>query len=125
MDTVLIADRDLGFVFWLGEELNKLGHRALPALNESQAAAMAKQFPPDVVVFSLSFPRVSDLLKSFDQPQKKLRVVALPMEPEARMEKLRDLRAVIERAPELDAFLRETEAAESGSRAQSAILGAA
>ncbi|HEY1241882.1 MAG TPA: hypothetical protein VGF16_15070 [Bryobacteraceae bacterium] len=125
MDTVLIADRDLGFVFWLGGELNKLGYLALPALNEAQAAAMAKQFPPDVVVFNPSFPRVADLLESLRQPQKPLRVLAVPPDPEERLEKLHDLKTALEQAAELDVFLDEREAAGSGARAHGVILGAA
>lgn len=121
MDTVLIADRDLGFVFWLGGELNKLGYFALPALNESQATTMAKQFPPDVVVFNRSFPKVADLLESFRQPQKSLRVLALPSDPEERLEKLGNLRAALEQAIALDEFLGERES----THARSAILGAA
>jgi len=117
MDTVLIADRDLGLVFWLGGELNKLGYLALPALNESQAVAMARQYPPDVVVFNPSFPNVADLLESLRHAGKSLRVLALPLDPEERMEKLRDLRTALDQAPELDAFL--------GQHARSVILGAA
>lgn len=117
MDTVLIADRDLGFVFWLGGELNQLGYLALPALNESQGTTMAKQFPPDVVVFSPSFPKIADLLESLRQPQKPLRVLALPPDPEERIEMVRNLKTALEQAPELDAFL--------GQRARSVILGAA
>ncbi len=121
METVLIADRDLGFVFWLGGELNKLGYLALPALNESQATTMAKQFPPDVVVFNPSFPKVADLLESFRQPQKSPRVVALPPDPEERLEKMRNLQAALEQAVALDVFLGERE----GARSRSVILGAA
>lgn len=121
MDTVLIADRDLGFVFWLGGELNKLGYFALPALNESQAATMAKQFPPDVVLFNPSFPKVADLLESFRQAQKSLRVLALPPDPEERLEKLGNLQAALEQAVTLDVFLGEREL----TTARSAILGAA
>ena len=121
MDTVLIADRDLGFVFWLGGELNKLGYLALPALNESQAAAMAKQFSPDVVVCNPSFPKLADLLESFRQPQKPLRVLALPPDPEERLEKLRNPQAALEQAVTLGAFLGERDPA----RARSVILGAA
>ena len=121
MDTVLIADRDLGFVFWLGGELNKLGYLALPALNESQATAMAKQFPPDVVVFNPSFPKVGDFLESFREPQKSLRVLALPSDPEERLEKLRNLQAALDQAVTVDVFLGEREPAS----ARSVILGAA
>lgn len=121
MDTVLIADRDLGFVFWLGGELTKLGYLALPALNQSQATAMAKRCPPDVVVFNPSFPKVANLLESFRQPQKPVRVLALPPDPEERLEKLRNLQTALEQAVTLGVFLGEREPA----RVRSVILGAA
>ena len=38
--TVLIVDEDVGFVFWLGEILTKLGCRAVPALDCTQAVAI-------------------------------------------------------------------------------------
>ena len=50
MNTVLIADRDLGFVFWLGQALGKLGYQVLPAMNVPQAASYAEQFRVDLLV---------------------------------------------------------------------------
>jgi hypothetical protein len=38
--TILIVDRDLGFVLWLGHILNKSGSVALPATSIAEAAEM-------------------------------------------------------------------------------------
>ena len=40
MKTILIVDRDLGFVLWLGHILNKSGSVALPATTIAEAAEM-------------------------------------------------------------------------------------
>ena len=40
MKTILIVDRDLGFVLWLGHVLNKSGSVALPATTIAEAAEM-------------------------------------------------------------------------------------
>jgi hypothetical protein len=106
MDTVLIADRDLGFVFWLGEKLGKLGYQALPAMNLSQATTLAKKLPIDVLVLSPAFPNVPGLLKSLGRFQKSVRILALP-DAEPRFEKLRNFEADLRDAPEMDVFLRE------------------
>lgn len=107
MDTVLIADRDLGFVFWLGEKLGKLGYQALPAMNLSQATTLAKKLPIDVLVVSNTFPNVPGLLKSLGKFQKSLRILALPSDAEPRFEQLRNFETDLRDAPEMDVFLRE------------------
>ena len=40
MKTILIVDRDLGFVLWLGHILNRSGSVALPATTIAEAAEM-------------------------------------------------------------------------------------
>ncbi len=41
--TILIADEDMGFLWWLGELFNELGYRSLPALSCSQALALLRK----------------------------------------------------------------------------------
>jgi len=41
--TILIADEDMGFLWWLGELFNELGYRSLPALNCSQALSLLRK----------------------------------------------------------------------------------
>jgi len=41
---VLIVDRDLGFVFWLGQSLDRAGYQALPAKSSADAIALLGRF---------------------------------------------------------------------------------
>ena len=41
--TILIADEDMGFLWWLGELFNELGYRSLPALSCEQALSLLNQ----------------------------------------------------------------------------------
>jgi DNA-binding NtrC family response regulator len=43
--TILIADEDMGFLWWLGELFNELGYRSLPALSCEQALSLLNQSP--------------------------------------------------------------------------------
>jgi hypothetical protein len=44
LKTVVIADPDLGFVFWLGRMLEKDGYQVLPAKSVPDAASLADQY---------------------------------------------------------------------------------
>lgn len=41
--TILIADEDVGFVWWLGELFTELGYHSLPALNCKEAISVVKK----------------------------------------------------------------------------------
>jgi ActR/RegA family two-component response regulator len=51
--TVLIVDRDLGFVFWLGQALDQAGYRALPAKSCEDAVDLLKEMPVEIDVLIL------------------------------------------------------------------------
>ncbi len=40
--TILIADEDVGFLWWLGDLFHELGYRSLPALSCSEALALVR-----------------------------------------------------------------------------------
>src|SRR5689334_14341405 len=42
--TVLIVDDDLGFVFWVGQALDRVGYNALPAKGIAEAKALTESF---------------------------------------------------------------------------------
>ena len=42
--TVLIVDDDLGFVFWVGQALDRVGYNALPAKGVAEAKALIESF---------------------------------------------------------------------------------
>jgi hypothetical protein len=46
--TVLIVDRELGFVFWLGQALDRAGYQALPAKSCEDAAELLKQLNVEI-----------------------------------------------------------------------------
>ena len=77
MDTILIADHDLGFVFWLGGALGEAGYQALPAKRITDAAAWAGKFEIDVLVVNPSLPGAADFVKKLRCSQGHLQVIAL------------------------------------------------
>jgi hypothetical protein len=46
--TVLIVDPELGFVFWLGQALDRAGYQALPAKSCEDAAELLKQLNVEI-----------------------------------------------------------------------------
>src|ERR1700681_144903 len=46
--TVLIVDPELGFVFWLGQALDRAGYQALPARNCEDATELLKQLNVEI-----------------------------------------------------------------------------
>lgn len=98
METVLIADRDLGFVLWLAQRLNQHGHHALPAMNEDQAAQMAEQFEFNVLVIDASFPDSAAFARSLRSSRRQLKVFVLSANHEARSEQVRQLEIALRRA---------------------------
>ena len=46
--TVLIVDPELGFVFWLGQALDRAGYQALPAKGCEDAAELLKQLNVEI-----------------------------------------------------------------------------
>jgi len=77
MDTILIADHDLAFVFWLGGALGEAGYKALPAKRITDAAAWAGKFEIDVLVVNPSLPGAADFVRQLRCSQGHLQVIAL------------------------------------------------
>ena|ERR1700728_594467 len=77
---ILIVDKDLGFVFWLGAALNGAGYRPWPACSSSEAISMSWRKPldrPDLLIVNASLPGVSELIAHFHRTQTHLKVMAL------------------------------------------------
>lgn len=76
--TVLIADEDLGFVWWLGHVLAEAGYQSLPALNCRQAASRIKQMKGnvDAVIMNPRLPGSSNLIRKLDAA-KRVKVIAV------------------------------------------------
>ena len=99
METVLIADRDLGFVLWLAYRLNQLGHQVVPAMSQDHAAQMAEQFEFNVLVVDASFPDSAELAQSLRSSCRQLKVFVLSADHEARFEQIRQLELALQPAP--------------------------
>lgn len=98
MDTVLIADRDLGFVFWLAQRLNQLGHHALPAMSIDHAETMAEQFEFSILVIDPSLPDSSAFLEGLRRTRRRVKVLPLPSNSEDRSRQLRRLETILRTA---------------------------
>ena len=65
--TILITDRDLGFVFWLGQLLDDAGYQALPARSSVDAIALQNQFhlKIDLLILNPSLVGYASSLKRY------------------------------------------------------------
>jgi hypothetical protein len=75
--TVLIVDRDLGFVFWIGEIFNEVGCHAVPALDCTEAISITKELNLriDLVVVNPQLPGVADMVRTLQSPS--LKIIAI------------------------------------------------
>jgi hypothetical protein len=99
LETILVADHDLGFVFWLAERLNHSGHRTLPALSLAEADHMADKFEFNWLVINASFPDSPAFIESMRRCRRHLKVVVLSSDAKARLEQVRQLEAALRHAP--------------------------
>jgi len=79
MKTVLLADRDLGFLFWLGAALARMGYRALPAPSSQDVMEWVKQLqiPVHVLIVACSMPDAGALVHSLRRYRPQLKIIAL------------------------------------------------
>ena len=64
---ILIVDRDLGFLFWLGQLLAEAGYRVLPALTCAEAFSHIKTFGVtiDDVIVEQGLRGASEMVQSW------------------------------------------------------------
>ena len=79
MRTVLIIDKELGFVFWLGQALDQAGYQALPAKSLVDATALLGELNirADLVILSFASPDASAFAETLRRQQGQLKVIAL------------------------------------------------
>ena len=79
MKTVLLADRDLGFVLWLAAALDRAGYRALPAPSSQDVVEWFNelQVPVHLVIVACSLPDASALVRSLRRSRPHLKIIAL------------------------------------------------
>jgi hypothetical protein len=80
--TILIVDRDLGFVFWLGQILDAVGYVAVPAKGVADAAEIVVKLrlPVDVLIAPLAEHGLHEFVEKLRFSSPDLQVVALANE---------------------------------------------
>jgi DNA-binding response OmpR family regulator len=104
MKTVLVVDHDLGFVFWLGQLLDRVGNEAIPAKSVPDAFSLLSTFKPsvDVLVVNPSLPSAADLVAALRHSQEHLSVIGLLESPEAPSDRLWGFDSVCQRPVMVD-----------------------
>ena len=77
--TVLILDRDLGFVFWLGHVLTQAGYQALPANSCEAASKLITELKlgVDLAIVSYSLPGTGPFIRALRHSRENLKVIAV------------------------------------------------
>jgi hypothetical protein len=77
--TILIVDRDLGFVFWLGQILDAAGYVAVPAKGIADAAEIVEtlRLPVDVIISQPAERGLGEFVEKLRFGSPDLQVVAL------------------------------------------------
>jgi len=77
--TILIVDKDLGFVFWLGQILDAAGYTALPAKGVADATEIVStlRLSIDILVAPQSEPNLHGLVERLRVTSPNLQVVAV------------------------------------------------
>jgi DNA-binding NtrC family response regulator len=85
MFAVLIVDRDLGFLFWLGDALRRASHMALPSTNCKDAGQLARQrgLPIHVLVVDGTLAGAAALVRALRGTNPRLKVIGLTSEADA------------------------------------------
>jgi DNA-binding NtrC family response regulator len=85
--TILILDNDVGFVFWLGQALDRAGYQALPARNVSGALRLlaALSLRPDLLIVNFSLSGTAGLIDRLRESFPDLKVIALNENTPARL----------------------------------------
>jgi hypothetical protein len=130
--TVLIADRDLGFVFWIGQRLDRAGYRAFPANSAANAADIVRQFRlvVDLLILNPSIRGIREFAKKLRLAQGHLRTIIVMDEGDGpvsglprtaallRKPRLRDEGSEIEWLETIERVLAEDAARSAGSGAR-------
>lgn len=76
---ILLIDTDLGFVFWLGRELDKAGYEAFPAKSIPDALKLIAELHLSVglVILGGSLPGAANFVSTLRHAQKHLRILSL------------------------------------------------
>ena len=76
---ILLIDTDLGFLFWLGQALDRAGYEAFPARGISDAIALlaALHLTVGSVILNYSLPGAENFIADLRRSQNHLKVISL------------------------------------------------
>jgi len=76
---ILLIDTDLGFLFWLGQALDRAGYEAFPAKGIPDAIALLADLHLTVgsVILNCSLPGAENFIAALRQSQNHLKVISL------------------------------------------------
>jgi ActR/RegA family two-component response regulator len=76
---ILLIDTDLGFLFWLGQALDRAGYEAFPARSIPDAIALlaALHLTVGSVILNYSLPGAENFVAGLRQSQNHLKVISL------------------------------------------------
>jgi DNA-binding NtrC family response regulator len=79
VETILLVDDDLGFVFWLGRVLDDAGYAAFPAKSAADASALITQFRlmVDLLIINSAMAGASAFIKELRQSRPNLGVLGI------------------------------------------------
>jgi hypothetical protein len=109
VQTVLIVDNDLGFVWWLGDIFNEAGARCVPALSCGDARMLTNRLgiEHDLIVLNPSLDGAAKLLQNGIQANPHLKIVTIGA-PSKALDVSIQLHAIVERpSPSEPIFRRE------------------
>ena len=97
MQTILIVDNDLGFVFWLGDALCQGGYEVFPAKAVADALTLISEFLSalDLLIINFSLPDAPKFVKALRRGRERVKVIALTREAEPSPEYYPLLEAVL------------------------------
>lgn len=76
---ILLIDTDLGFLFWLGQALDRAGYEAFPARGIPDAIALLAELHLTVgsIILNFSLPGAEDFIAGLRHSQNHLKVISL------------------------------------------------
>jgi DNA-binding NarL/FixJ family response regulator len=82
--TILIVDDHLGFVFWLGQALQREQYGVLPAMAVTDAITLLPKCVPslDLLIINLGLPGAPDFVRALRKSREHIKVIALARETE-------------------------------------------
>jgi hypothetical protein len=81
--TVLVVDKDLGFVFWLGRALDAMHYYAVPAKSVPDAALLIMQLDlkVDLLMINLELSGGADFISALHRSRQDIRVIGIVEDP--------------------------------------------